>query len=123
MFIKAWNNYDMGVMQVNRGALRRLVEETEGKFSPEQLRKVKKIAKEFLEMMALEFAHNLRRGWEKALLNEGKVLSLKGEELISVRQIKEVFARDGEIQFFAYKKGKSIKVVDSFRKPAHLRWE
>lgn len=123
MFIKAWSDHDMGVMKVHRGALRRLIESTEEKFSAEQLREIKKIAKEFQEMMALEFAHNLRRGWERALLNEGKVLTLKGEELISIEQVKKAFARDGQIQFFAYKKGKSVEIVDSFRRPKHLRWE
>lgn len=123
MFIKVWNSHDMRVMRVNRGALRRLVENTKEKFSAEQLKEVRQIAKEFQEMMALEFAHNLRRGWEKGLLNEGKFLTLKGEELISVKQVKEAIVHDGEIQFFSYKKGKSVKTVDSFRKPAHLRWE
>jgi len=122
MIIKAWNSYDMGVLQVNRNALKSIEKEIREKFTKEQIRELRQMAKEFGEQRSLEYAHNLKRGWEKKLLNEGRVLDRRGTEITTVQQVKDIFRRDGQIQFFAYNKGKSLKVIDSLKKPAHLCW-
>ncbi len=121
MYIKTWDSCDMGVYKVNKGALERLLK-TLSKFSQEEIEQIKLMAKDFGEALGVEFAHNLRRGWQKAILNEGQVFDKNKKELLTVDQIKEAFMRDGEIEFHAYKKNTSLKVIDFLRKPAHLCW-
>lgn len=98
--------------------------ELKDKFSKEEIKYLRQAAKEFAERLAVEFAHNLQRGWEGKLLNEGRVLTYRdNKELFTVKEIKENFHRDGKIQFFAYGKNRSLKVVNKLMKPPHLCWQ
>lgn len=122
MIIKAWNSYDMSVFKINHAALAKLLKDTKEKFTDGETKQLRQIEKEFGEKLGLEFSHNLKRGWEGKLLNEGRVLDRKGKELITVKEVKAAFQRDGKIEFFAYGKFKSLSIVEKLKKPAHLCW-
>lgn len=121
MVIKVWNNYDGRVFKINIGpdGLRDLAEKS--KFTPQEQRMVKKIAKEFAEQLGLEFVHNLKEGWEGELLRTGRVLSRNGtKKLTTEAEIKEELSTAGEINFLAEKKFGSWAIIKKLRKPKHL---
>lgn len=122
MFIKVWNSFDMGVFRVCPGLdSKEIIQEIEKHFNPEQMKILKKIAKEFGEKLGLEFLHNLKRGWENKLLASAKVLTKRGDrELRTKEEITRSLSEDGEIQFFAHRKNGSMALLKKLRKPAHL---
>lgn len=122
MIIKIWNNWDGGVFRVNMNS-KKAFKEVKEKFSPQEQKKLRQIAKEFAEELVVVFEHNLRRGWERKILVAGKVLSKNGKrELKIAQEIKEVLGCDGEIQFHARRKNGSLSFIRSIERPAHLHW-
>jgi len=122
MVIKVWNNYDMGVFRVHPD-IKKMAEKTKEIFNPEELKELRKIAREFMEELGLEFVHNLTAGWERKILANGKVLTKSGrQELKTADEIKKAISENGEIQFLAHKKNSSLRFISSIKKPAEKCW-
>jgi hypothetical protein len=124
MFIKAWNNHDGGVYQINKAAIGAAYKQRLEKiFTKEQISELKQIAREFQEELGLVFVHNLKKGWEQRILEGGKVFaSYEKKELKSAAEIKAVISEKGQIEFIAHKELSSWKFIQKFLKPAKERW-
>lgn len=119
MYIKIWNNRDMDVFRVSP----KIKKSQTTEFKPEEEKKLKKIAKRFLEIMGLEFEHNLKRGWENKLLANGKILDHKGDELKTKKAIRAELAEKGVVKFYYKNKNHSMAfIAKEVKKPDHLCW-
>jgi hypothetical protein len=119
MYIKIWNDHCMDVFEVNP----KIKKSQTTEFKPEEEKELKKIAKRFLEIMGLEFEHNLKRGWENKLLANGKILNRNGDELKTKKAIRAELSEKGIVQFHHHKKNRSMNFINKeVKKPAHLCW-
>jgi len=123
MYIKIWNNYDMGVYKVNPN-MKKIAKKADEKFSPAKRKQLKKISQEFWEKVGMEFAHNLKPGWENKLLNSGLVLSKDGgQELKTKKDIEAELSSNGQVQFHHSRKNSSLNfIAKEVKKPTHLCW-
>lgn len=123
MIIKVWNNHDWKVFKV-MPVLGRFAEDIKSAFNKEEKRQLRKMAKIFAEETALEFVHNLKKGWENKVLKNGNVLSKSNNKVLKTKEeIQRALGSDGEIIFHSHKKNSSVLFIKKIKKPAYLCWD